>query len=168
MAAIFTLAHDDVEVTRGLDDEPEPNIGILVDPESKSRGLDQDDDRPVDGVVEMNATRDGELAPTGSSPAEVTAYRAAEMLNTPQGWQQFLTQYPSRALVDRTRAKLFELQNSQQEEALAYEISKAGDTEEGSRQYLTRFPIGAHIGEAKSRIDQLEAARKRKEREPAA
>jgi hypothetical protein len=25
--------------------------------------LDQDDDRPVDGVVEMNATRDGDISP---------------------------------------------------------------------------------------------------------
>lgn len=63
VAAIFTLAHDDVEVTRGLDDDPEPNIGILVDPDSETRGLDQDDDRPVDGVVEMNATRDGDISP---------------------------------------------------------------------------------------------------------
>jgi len=64
MVAAFTLAHDDVGVVRGLDDEPEGNIGVLVNPNAEARGLfDGDDGRPVDGSLAMEAGRDGEPAP---------------------------------------------------------------------------------------------------------
>lgn len=109
---------------------------------------------PASGAM-ADASKSSPEIPAAPPPAEVTAYHAAELLNSGEAWQQFLTQYPSSVLVDRARAKLFELQNAQQAEALAYEMSKASDTEEGWRQYLTRFPIGTHIAEAKSRIDQL-------------
>jgi metacaspase-1 len=64
MVCAFTLAHDDVGVVRGLDDEPEANIGILVNPAAEARDLfDGADGRPVDGSLAMNVTRDGEPAP---------------------------------------------------------------------------------------------------------
>jgi hypothetical protein len=64
MVAAFTLAHDDVGIVRGLDDEPEPNIGVLVDPTAEVRDLfDGEDGRPVDGSLSMEAVRDGEAAP---------------------------------------------------------------------------------------------------------
>ena len=64
MVAAFTLAHDDVNVVRSLDEDPGPNIGILVDPELESRGLlDEGDDRPVDGILTMEVTRGGEASP---------------------------------------------------------------------------------------------------------
>ncbi|MCH8266554.1 MAG: hypothetical protein IH846_03450, partial [Acidobacteria bacterium] len=64
MVAAFILAHDDVDVVRSLDEDPGPNIGILVDPELESRGLlDEGDDRPVDGILAMEVTRDGEASP---------------------------------------------------------------------------------------------------------
>ena len=63
MVAAFTLAHDDVDVVRSLDEDPGSNIGILVDPELESRGLlDENDDRPVDGILAMDESR-GELSP---------------------------------------------------------------------------------------------------------
>ncbi|MEE8349788.1 MAG: hypothetical protein V3R94_09475, partial [Acidobacteriota bacterium] len=63
MVAAFTLAHDDVDVVRSLDEDPGSNIGILVDPELESRGLlDESDNRPVDGILGMDETR-GELSP---------------------------------------------------------------------------------------------------------
>ena len=64
MVAAFTLAHDDVGVVRSLDDEPEGNIGVLVDPAAESRDLyDGEDGRPVDGSLAMEAGRDGAPAP---------------------------------------------------------------------------------------------------------
>ena len=64
MTAAFTLAHDDVDVVRSLDEDPEPNIGVLVGPEWETRGLlDEDDGRPIEGMLAMDDTRDGEVFP---------------------------------------------------------------------------------------------------------
>lgn len=58
MVAAFTLAHDDVDVVRSLDEDPGPNIGILVDPASEARGLfEENDDRPIDGSLSMDVGR---------------------------------------------------------------------------------------------------------------
>ncbi len=63
MVAAFTLAHDDVEVVRSLDEDPEPNIQVLVDPSLEARGLiDEDDGRAIEGSLTMEAGRDGEPA----------------------------------------------------------------------------------------------------------
>ena len=64
ITAAFTLAHDDVDVVRSLDEDPEPNIGVLVSPEWETRGLlDEDDERPIDGLLGMDVSRDGETSP---------------------------------------------------------------------------------------------------------
>ena len=65
ITAAFTLAHDDVDVVRSLDEDPEPNIGILVDPEWATRGLleEDDDGRPIEGLLAMDVSRDGEASP---------------------------------------------------------------------------------------------------------
>ena len=64
LVAAFTLAHDDVDVVRSLDEEPEPNIQVWVNPILESRGLfDMDDGRPIDGALGMDVGRDGQSAP---------------------------------------------------------------------------------------------------------
>jgi len=63
MVAALTLAHDDVQVTRGLDGENESNIEVLVDPSLATRDLSADDSRPINGALRMDATRAGDPAP---------------------------------------------------------------------------------------------------------
>jgi hypothetical protein len=64
MVAAFTLAHDDVQITRDLDDGPDANIEVLVDPALEVRALFGDDDgRPVNGALSMEQGRDGGSAP---------------------------------------------------------------------------------------------------------
>ncbi|OFW27265.1 MAG: hypothetical protein A3H27_07280 [Acidobacteria bacterium RIFCSPLOWO2_02_FULL_59_13] len=64
ITAAFTLAHDDVDVVRSLEEDAELNIGILVDPEWETRGLlEEDDERPIDGLLGMDISRDGEATP---------------------------------------------------------------------------------------------------------
>jgi len=61
--ALFTLAHDDVEVTRGLEDEPESNIEVMTVPSLQTRSLEPNEkERPINGVLGMEAVRDGEPA----------------------------------------------------------------------------------------------------------
>ena len=63
VVALLTLAHDDVRVTRGLDDEAEANIEVLVDPSIATRELGGDDTRPINGALRMEQSRAGEAAP---------------------------------------------------------------------------------------------------------
>jgi hypothetical protein len=63
MVAALTLAHDDVQVTRGLDGENEANIEVLVDPSTATRDLHADEARPINGALRMDASRAGEAAP---------------------------------------------------------------------------------------------------------
>ncbi len=64
MVAAFTLAHDDVQVTRDLDDGPEANIEVLVNPAAETRALAGGNEaRPVNGSLRMEQGRDGDAAP---------------------------------------------------------------------------------------------------------
>jgi hypothetical protein len=63
MVGALTLAHDDVQVTRGLDGENEANIEVLVDPSLATRDLNADEARPINGALRMDASRAGEAAP---------------------------------------------------------------------------------------------------------
>jgi hypothetical protein len=64
MVAAFTLAHDDVQITRDLDDAPEANIEVLVDPALETRAVfGEGDGRPVNGALGMEQGRDGGPAP---------------------------------------------------------------------------------------------------------
>jgi hypothetical protein len=64
MVAAFTLAHDDVQVTRDLDDGPDENIEVLMDPSLETRAIfGENDRRPVNGALGMDQTRDGGPAP---------------------------------------------------------------------------------------------------------
>jgi len=64
MVAALTLAHDDVQVTRSLDGENESNIEVLVDPSLATRDLlTENDSRPINGALRMDATRAGDPAP---------------------------------------------------------------------------------------------------------
>ena len=63
VVALLALAHDDVRVTRGLDGENESNIEVLVDPSLATRDLSEDESRPINGALRMDATRAGEAAP---------------------------------------------------------------------------------------------------------
>ena len=111
--------------------------------------FDRAPDAPAPAAPDQVAARSRPIRDLGAQDA----YAAALERDTMQGYEDFLTAYPSDPLARRIRAIA-----AARREAITWSRSYRTDTPQAYWSYLRRYPRGSHAGDARRRLAILTAA----------
>ena len=111
--------------------------------------FDRAPDAPAPAAPDQVAARSRPIRDLGAQDA----YAAALERDTLQGYEDFLTAYPSDPLARRIRAIA-----AARREAITWSRSYRTDTPQAYWSYLRRYPRGSHAGDARRRLAILTAA----------
>ncbi|HUX07002.1 MAG TPA: SUMF1/EgtB/PvdO family nonheme iron enzyme [Acidobacteriota bacterium] len=108
-----------------------------------------------------------ELMSNASPFVEEPAYWLAKRIDSLEGWNQFLEDYPETAHASTAYGRLAELEataESQRQEATAYQNALSAESKETWEAFLRDYPDSSRVPEAQDRIAEFDLQERKAER----